>query len=229
MEGKIAVAREEYERLLFYRKFFRNMNTAYFTLNIDEFEVDWRVDNGMVTRMFGITADEARAFGEMLTKQVKAGDDFNESYTRHIKYFKDNPDGKWSGVIRMMGLQGQSSWLIYSSTPFDYNQKGEVSKLAIIAIIVDDIFQTPLTLRAFRDYIIREVARKDVQSLSPKQLELLRLIAQNKTRIEIAEIMNISLYTVDDHKKAIVSKFGLKSKKDLVGLSQSLGLDKYKA
>lgn len=221
--NKIAVSKAEYQRLLDLRKFVSSMNAAYFTMEIETFELTWIADSSLVQRVLGISAAQTIQFGKIIAQQVREGADFDESITEQQEYFKNTPNGKWSGVFRITGFQGQSTWLLYSSTPLEWNENGSVKQIAVVAIAVNDIFNTPLTLHSFRDHLIKEVAKKDVDSLSPKQREVLKLIAQHKSRSEISEIMNISHYTVDDHKKAIAKKFNLKSVNDLDVLSQTLG------
>lgn len=52
--------------------------------------------------------------------------------------------------------------------------------------------------------------------LTERELEILRLISQHKTALEIAENLNISKYTVDTHRKNILEKTGLHKTSELV-------------
>lgn len=220
---KIKISKADYQRLQEHRKFLSNMNAAYFTMEMDPFSLDWVMDNGMAERLLGISAEQAIAFGKVITQQVKEGADYDESVVDQVEFFLNNPKGKWSGVFRLLNFSNDGNWLIYSSTPLNWDESGTVSRIAVAALVIDDIFDTPRTLGSFKDYIVEQVMHKDVESLTDKQRQVLLLIAQNKSRTEIAQEMNISPYTVDDHKRAITKKFKLGSSKELVGLSQYLG------
>ena len=50
--------------------------------------------------------------------------------------------------------------------------------------------------------------------LTPKEIRIANLIKQGKTNKEIAEIMGLSVRTIEFHRTKIRSKFGLKNGKD---------------
>ena len=54
------------------------------------------------------------------------------------------------------------------------------------------------------------------QSLTPRQIEVLRLIAQGKRMKEIAHDLNLSIRTVEDHKYHLMQVLRLESNADLV-------------
>lgn len=56
----------------------------------------------------------------------------------------------------------------------------------------------------------------DVQDISPRELEVLKLIAMGLLNKEIAERLNISLNTVLSHRKNITSKLGIKTVSGLI-------------
>jgi DNA-binding NarL/FixJ family response regulator len=50
--------------------------------------------------------------------------------------------------------------------------------------------------------------------LTPKEIQIANFIKQGRTNKEIAEIMNLSVRTIEFHRAKIRQKFGLKSGKD---------------
>jgi DNA-binding NarL/FixJ family response regulator len=53
------------------------------------------------------------------------------------------------------------------------------------------------------------------QSLTPRQREVLQLVAEGKSNKETAAILNVSVKTVDFHKAAIMEELGLRSTAEL--------------
>jgi len=53
-------------------------------------------------------------------------------------------------------------------------------------------------------------------SLTRRELEVLEKIGQGKTSRQIAETLNLSVYTVNNHRKHICKKIGLHSTAQLV-------------
>jgi DNA-binding NarL/FixJ family response regulator len=67
-------------------------------------------------------------------------------------------------------------------------------------------------------------ANQGERELTPRQREILRLIAQGKRMKEIAADLNISVRTVEDHKSQLLVALGAKSTADLVKFALKHGL-----
>ena len=52
----------------------------------------------------------------------------------------------------------------------------------------------------------------DLENLTKSELKIVKLISENKTSLEIAEELSISVRTVDKHRSNIVNKLGLDNK-----------------
>jgi len=63
-----------------------------------------------------------------------------------------------------------------------------------------------------------------VDTLSPREREVLLLIADGKTNKEIATKLNLSVYTVDSHRGKIMEKLNLHSAGELVRFAIKNGL-----
>jgi DNA-binding CsgD family transcriptional regulator len=57
---------------------------------------------------------------------------------------------------------------------------------------------------------------KEGPKLSPREREVLKLIAEGKSRKEIGKILNISVRTLDTHRTNILLKLGCRSTAELV-------------
>lgn len=64
----------------------------------------------------------------------------------------------------------------------------------------------------------------DITQLSPRQLEMLRLIGEGRDTLEIANIMGITFATAQTHRRQITSRLGVRGA-DLLYLARSLPLN----
>lgn len=62
------------------------------------------------------------------------------------------------------------------------------------------------------------------EPLTPRELEVLRLIAQGYTNRQIAETLSLSVRTVESHRANLTSKLGLHSRLELVRYATERGL-----
>ena len=66
----------------------------------------------------------------------------------------------------------------------------------------------------------------DNLSLSSREIEIIRLIAEGKSRVEIAKILFLSHHTINSHRKSILRKLQIKSPVELIIRAVDLGIIK---
>jgi two-component system response regulator NreC len=91
---------------------------------------------------------------------------------------------------------------------------------AIRAALAGGSFLSPPISRAvIDDYVRRAEARgqgNDLDLLTPREREVLQLLAEGLSNREIAEQLSISVKTVETHRSNMMSKLGVSSKTELV-------------
>jgi two-component system response regulator NreC len=58
--------------------------------------------------------------------------------------------------------------------------------------------------------------KRDPAALTPREIEVLRLIVQGHTNSQIAEVLSLSVRTVESHRANLMGKLGLQSRVELV-------------
>lgn len=79
------------------------------------------------------------------------------------------------------------------------------------------------------DFLARsgeEGAKETMNGLTPRESEVLSLLAEGKTNDEIADILTISVHTVARHRENLMGKLGLHSRSELVKYAIRKGLIK---
>jgi two-component system response regulator NreC len=89
----------------------------------------------------------------------------------------------------------------------------------------DDYLQPSLgaALAKWRDAPGRVSARA-IDDLTPREREVLRLIALGHTNAEIATMLYVSVRTVENHRASVMRKLGLRTRADLVRHASEAGL-----
>jgi len=97
---------------------------------------------------------------------------------------------------------------------------------AIHAVWRGDLYVHPAMTRA----LLRETslfpvsAEPAVESLTPREIEVLRLIAKGYTNGQIAKELNLSVRTVESHRANLMGKLELRSRVELVRYAMEHGL-----
>jgi two-component system response regulator NreC len=68
------------------------------------------------------------------------------------------------------------------------------------------------------------VHARDVDELTPRERDVLRLIALGHTNAEIASMLHVSIRTVENHRASVLRKLGLRTRADLVRQANEAGL-----
>lgn len=97
---------------------------------------------------------------------------------------------------------------------------------AIRAVWRGDLYVHPIMTRALlKDLSLSPVSHKTPgEALTPREIEVLRLIAQGYTNRQTAEALNISVRTVESHRGNLVDKLNLHSRVGLVRYAKEHGL-----
>ena len=99
---------------------------------------------------------------------------------------------------------------------------------AIRAVSRGDVFIHPsLAGRLVQDYLLRrdtDEQEPPIDDLTPREQEVLTLIAEGLSNGEIAERLVISIKTVDRHRENIMRKLNLHNRVDLVKYALRKGL-----
>jgi DNA-binding NarL/FixJ family response regulator len=90
---------------------------------------------------------------------------------------------------------------------------------AIRAVYNGEAILSPtITRLLLEDYLNRDIhsQKDDPNALSSREREVLQLIAEGKTSREIAEILNLSVKTVQSHRTSLMQKLDLHDRGDLI-------------
>lgn len=101
-------------------------------------------------------------------------------------------------------------------------------QMALEALQHDGVFLYPsLTRKLIQDYVRRMGSgeeREAYETLSPREREILQLIAEGFTNNEIADRLVISINTVQTHRSHIMEKLNLHSRAELMKYAIRMGL-----
>ena len=91
---------------------------------------------------------------------------------------------------------------------------------AIRSVSEGKAFFSPAVSRLLVEDYVRRLQDKDIEDsyelLTPREREILQLIAEGKSNKDVANLLNLSLYTVETHRSNILEKLNLHSVPELI-------------
>ena len=115
-------------------------------------------------------------------------------------------------TLAQEALAAGASGYVLKSSP------GSELKAALGDVLRGRIYLSPAVTRDMGEVMGRMTSiHQDVWArLTPRQREVLQLLAEGKSHKEVANVLNISVKTAEYHKYAILDKLGLKTNAELV-------------
>lgn len=97
-------------------------------------------------------------------------------------------------------------------------------EVAIRAVAQGETYLSPPVSKPLIDAYVRRTHAGHPENLSPRQSEVLQLIARGKTTKEVALALNISVKTVETHRAALMKRIGVRDVAGLVRYAIKIGL-----
>jgi DNA-binding NarL/FixJ family response regulator len=115
-------------------------------------------------------------------------------------------------VLRALGA-GARGYLLKDSATTDLVQ-------AIRAVVEGKSFFSPAVSKVLLEDYVRKLRRSGAEDsydlLSPREREVLQLVAEGKSNKEVAGLLNLSVYTVETHRAKIMQKLNLNGVPELI-------------
>jgi DNA-binding NarL/FixJ family response regulator len=103
---------------------------------------------------------------------------------------------------------GASGYVVKKAAPAEL-------MLAIQAVYRGDSFLSPAISREVIEEYTRRAGANDYDRLTDREREVLQLIAEGRSNREIAELLHVSMKTVENHRANLMDKLGLRSVAEL--------------
>ncbi len=91
---------------------------------------------------------------------------------------------------------------------------------AVHAVADGKSFFSPAVSKVLLDDYVRKLKRSGTEDpydlLTPREREILQLVAEGKSNKDVAQLLNLSVYTVETHRSNIMEKLNLKGVPELI-------------
>lgn len=121
-----------------------------------------------------------------------------------------------SGAMVRDALRANAAGFLFKSTAAE----GELVQ-AIDTVLAGGVYFSAETSRML---VPRPIRESSVEDLTPREREVLRMIAEGHTSRVIAQMLHVSVRTVDSHRKHISQKLGIRSIAGLTRYAISHGM-----
>jgi two-component system response regulator NreC len=128
-------------------------------------------------------------------------------------------------AVAILSMHSDESYVIRSlkagARAYLLKDSAEADLIAAIqAITLGKSFFSPAVSRLLKEDYMHQLAEAGYEDsyelLTPREREVLQLVAEGKSNKEVAQMLNLSLYTVETHRTHILQKLNLHSVPELI-------------
>jgi DNA-binding NarL/FixJ family response regulator len=114
------------------------------------------------------------------------------------------------------------SYPSYYAAAVERGAKGFLSKMAAIEEILTAVRRVAAGGTAFPD-AVRRAARAALRPPTPREAQILALVAEGKANAEIAEVLSLRIKTVESQLRRMFDRYDVTSRTSLVRVAQRQG------
>lgn len=167
--------------------------------------------NNAGLKYYGYERNELAQEGFELYSKLIHPDYFNDVH-RTITHFAQHPERTFFMPYLVKHYTGTWRWTFSEARTLNYSRQQKAVYVIALVYDMEDVINNLEGLRS--PSLEEDLAR--YKTLTEREKEVLYLIADEKTSVEIARLLHIETSTVDTHRKHLIRKLGVRSSIGLV-------------
>lgn len=203
-----------------YKEILTSINAIVFIFDLVNFRLIW-ANNGF-KKMLGYKKPVGDIPEEVMLDIYHPDD--RDLLIEMKNFFEKNRKGTFLGIYQFKNVKNEYIWLCTSANLLRKSKDGKVFEVVGVSIN----FTENITYDRNLKIIAREKAKESnadaIGVLSKREQELIRYFANGHKTKDVADMLNLSYHTVNNHRKNMIKKLGVKNVAGLVNFAMEHGL-----
>ncbi len=208
------------KKLLFYDKMFSKINAIIFVFDLTNFRMLWVNDS--FKQLLGYPKPEDNIPEEELINTYHPED--RDALNEMRAFFSNRDSGSFTAILRFRDASQSYRWLCTTANIFRKNADNKVIEITGVAIDITNQFTYCKNLKTLSREKIQQTNGGSINRLTKREKQILRYFANGYKTREVAETFKLSFHTINNHRKNILRKLGLKNLASLVNFAVENGL-----
>ncbi len=209
------------DKVLLYERMFSKLGAFVFILDLVNYRFKW------------ISDYHKKLLGHRISLKTHSSKDLLELFhpddrcilNEMKSFFSKRKTGSYSSIYRIKKLNGEFCW-VYTSANL-YKKTNDNKTIEVIGYSMD--FSVSIDYNKHLKQVFKEKLKTSnaeiVSRVSKRELEVLKYFANGYKTKEVAEELNISFHTVNNHRKNILKKLELRNLAAMVNFAVENSLD----
>ena len=208
------------EKVEFYEKVLNRIPAILYVMDLKANTIQWASPG--FGNVLNYSYNDVSELGKNILNEVTHPDDigiFESSMN-----FYDESDGPIHGICRIKDTNGSYKWVYGNSVVFQRDENANA--IQSMGLVID------VNKKMFTENQLQELVKENhrlknmvkLKCLTKREKEIIKLFAKGQTCSKIAEMLSLSVHTVDTHRRNLIRKLRLHNTKELAAFAINNGL-----
>lgn len=140
-------------------------------------------------------------------------------------FFRHHKKETFTAFYKFRHANGEFLWFYTAARLFKYDPAREIFEVLGVTLNLSEELTYGKNLKLFAQEKLQKTNHKNINRITPREKEIIKYIANGFKMREIAELLGLSVHTVNNHRKNILIKLEMKNLAALVNFAVENGLD----
>lgn len=140
-------------------------------------------------------------------------------------FFRSNKKEPFTAFYKFRSTDGEFMWFYTVARIFRYDPTQDIFEVLGVTLNLSEELTYGKNLKLFAQEKLQKTNHKNIGRITPREREIVKYISNGFKMREIAELLGLSIHTVNNHRKNILIKLELKNLASLATFASENGLD----
>lgn len=212
----------EYKKeLQYYEKMLSRLNAIVFVFDVINLRMVWI--NDAMKRILGYDKPDVNIDKQSILDIYHPDD--RDVLKEMRNYFRHRKSGTFTAVYKFRDVNGEYLWLCTAANIF--RRTTDESVFEVVGVTLDMTHQLVYknNVKVLSREMMQQINKSSIEKITKREKEILRYFANGYKTREIAEMLQLSFHTVNNHRKNLLKKLKMKNLAALVSFAVESGLD----
>ncbi len=215
------ISAKDAEQLKLFKKVFAKLNSIVFLFDVINYKMIWV--NDAFQKVLGYKKSTRKIPEDIMMSIYHPND---RDYLKEMReYLRENKTGTFTAVYKFRDINNKYLWLCTSANIFRRTRNESIFEVVGVSIDLTEQIPYNKNLKVLSKEKLFEINKDQINKITFREKEVLKFFANGYKTREIADELGLSFHTINNHRKNIIRKLGMKNLSALVNFAVENGLD----
>ncbi len=208
------------KKVFFYEKIFSEINAGLIIFDMNRLKAIWT--NDPLRKTLGLKRNTHLNSEEIISMYHPE----DQNLLLEMRSFlRSNKKEVFTAFYKFRNTNGEFIWFYTVARIFRYDPAQDIFEVLGVSVNLSGELTYGKNLKLFAQEMLQRTNSKNISRITPREREIIKYISNGFKMREIAELLGLSIHTINNHRKNILIKLELKNLASLANFAAENGLD----